>query len=35
MVSPEKAKRFMWFSIGIALSLSILYLLQKAFGSGE
>lgn len=35
MISREKARRFMWFSIGIALSLSILYGLQKLFGSGD
>jgi hypothetical protein len=35
MIKPEKARRFMWFSIGITLSLSILYLLQKFFGSNN
>lgn len=35
MVSPEKAKRFMWFSLGIALSLGVLLILQKLFGSAN
>jgi hypothetical protein len=35
MISPEKARRFMWFSLGISLSLIILYGLQKLFGGGE
>ena len=35
MISKEKARRFMWFSLGIAISLSILFGLQKLFGSGE
>jgi hypothetical protein len=35
MISREKAGKFMWFSIGIALSLSILYVLQKLFGAGD
>lgn len=35
MISPEKARRFMWFSIGIVISLSILYFLQKFFGANN
>ena len=34
MISPEKARRFMWFSLGIAGSLAILYFVQKFFGAG-
>lgn len=33
MIKPETAKKFMWFSIGIVISLSVLYFLQKMFGS--
>ena len=33
MISQEKARRFMWFCVGIVLALSILYFLQKAFGA--
>lgn len=32
MISSEKVKRFMWFSLGIAGSLLVLLLLQKMFG---
>lgn len=35
IISPEKAKRFMWFSLGISGSLIILMLLQKLFGGGN
>lgn len=35
MISPEKAKRFMWFSLGIAGSLIILLVLQKLFGGAN
>jgi hypothetical protein len=35
MISQEKARKFMWFSLGIAISLSILYVLQKFFASGN
>lgn len=31
MISPEKAKKFMWFCAGIVLSMSALYFLQKFF----
>ncbi len=32
---PEKARRFMWFSLGIVVSLSILYVLQKFLSAGD
>ncbi len=35
MVSPEKARKFMWFSLGIALSLGVLLILQNFFGSAN
>lgn len=35
MFSKEKVRKFMWFSLGIALSLSILYFMQMFFGSNE
>jgi hypothetical protein len=35
MISQEKVRKFMWFSLGIAISLSLLYVLQKMFGSGS
>ena len=35
MISQEKARKFMWFSLGIVISLSILYVLQKFFGAGN
>ncbi len=31
MIDPVKVRRFMWFSIGISVSLGILYGLQKLF----
>ena len=35
MTNQEKVRKFMWFSLGIAASLSILLVLQKIFGSGN
>jgi len=35
MITKEKARKFMWFSLGISLSLIILLVLQKLFGAGE
>lgn len=35
MFNPEKARRFMWFSLGIVISLSILYIIQKLLGAGD
>ncbi len=35
MINPEKVRRFMWFSLGIVISLSILYFLQKMLGAGD
>jgi hypothetical protein len=35
MITKEKARKFMWFSLGIAISLSILLALQKLFGSAD
>jgi hypothetical protein len=35
MITKEKARKFMWFSLGISLSLFILLVLQKLLGSGE
>ena len=35
MINQEKVRKFMWFSLGIAGSLSILLVLQKIFGSGN
>ncbi len=32
MITKEKARRFMWFSLGISISLAILLLLQKLLG---
>ena len=34
MFSPEKARKFMWFSLGVTLALAVLYVLQKYFGAG-
>ena len=34
MISPEKARKFMWFSLGIVAALCILLTLQKLFGTG-
>lgn len=34
MFSKEKARRFMFFALGISISLGILYFLQKWFGNG-
>lgn len=33
MIDQTKVRKFMFFSLGIALSLSILYLLQQWFGN--
>jgi hypothetical protein len=33
MIDPQKVRRFMWFSVGISLSLTVLYLIQKFFGA--
>ncbi len=35
MFDKTKARKFMFFSLGIAISLSILYILQRWFGSGN
>jgi hypothetical protein len=35
MFDKAKVRRFMFFSLGIAISLSILYVLQKWFGAAE
>lgn len=35
MITKEKARKFMWFSLGIAISLSILLALQHLFGSSN
>lgn len=32
MIDKTKARKFMFFSLGISLSLGILYLLQKLLG---
>jgi hypothetical protein len=29
MITPEKARKFMWFCAGIVISMSALYFLQK------
>ncbi len=35
MITPEKARKFMWFCVGIVISMSILYFLQNFFGSNN
>lgn len=35
MFNKTKARRFMFFSLGVSISLTILYFLQKWFGNGN
>jgi len=35
MFDKTKVRKFMFFSLGIAISLSILYFLQLWFGTGD
>ena len=35
MISKEKARRFMFFALGISLSLIVWYTLQQIFGGGQ
>lgn len=35
MINPVKVRKFMFFSLGISVSLIILYALQQMFGSNN
>jgi hypothetical protein len=35
MMNKEKARRFMFFALGVSISLSILYVLQQWLGGGN